>query len=504
MSDSNATADAPFVPDGKRIFVLVAAILASAMGFIDGSVTSIATPAIRASIDASLADAQWVSNAYLLTLSSLLLLGGAAGDRYGLRNVFVAGISVFVVASIGSALAPNPPLLIAARAIQGAGAAFMVPGSLAIIAKAYPKDARGGAIGIWAAASSLTTLLGPVIGGFLLTWLGDWSWRLIFALNLPLGGAAIALLLAQVPADQPESGRRLDVLGAVTVTVALLLISLAFIDSEGGRFWPYLVGGLAVLALFLYWERRSKAPMLPLSLFADKGFSGAQGLTLGLYFGLAAISFYLPMTMIAGWAVSPAVVSLVMLPVGICLSLLSPFAGRMTDRFGPAPVLTFGAVVIGIAFAGLGLTAGLHSAWFAVLPLMVVFGFGLSFVAGPVSTAVMTSVADRDTGTASAINNAVARVAGLFAVAMMGALAAWVFAGAGNLPAGSSFGLAPPQPLPADAETARVAATDRAFATIAYVTAGLAALSAAVAWTTQAHKGKSHGKAGGKADSAAG
>ncbi len=502
MSDSSSN-DVPFVPEGKRIFVLVAAILASAMGFIDGSVTSIATPAIRASIDASLADAQWVSNAYLLTLSSLLLLGGAAGDRFGLRNVFVGGIAVFVVASIGSALAPNPPLLIAARAVQGAGAAFMVPGSLAIIAKAYPRDARGGAIGIWAAASSLTTLLGPVIGGFLLTWLGDWSWRLIFALNLPLGGAAIALLLTQTPADQPESGRRLDVLGAVTVTVALLLISLAFIDSDGGRFWAYLVSGLVVLALFLYWETRSKAPMLPLSLFADKGFSGAQALTLGLYFGLAAISFYLPMTMIAGWAVSPAVVSLVMLPIGICLSLLSPFAGRMTDRFGPGPVLTFGAVVIGIAFAGLGLTAGLHSAWFAVLPLMFVFGFGLSFVAGPVSTAVMTSVADRDTGTASAINNAVARVAGLFAVAMMGALAAWVFAQAGGMPAGTSFGLAPPQPLPPEAEAARVAATDRAFALVAYVTAGLAALSALVAWTTQAHKDRMGGKSGAKAKAGA-
>jgi MFS family permease len=175
----------------------------------------------------------------------------------------------------------------------------------------------------------------------------------------------------------------------------------------------------------------------------------------------------------------------------------------MTDRFGPGPVLTFGAVVIGIAFAGLGLTAGLHSAWFAVLPLMFVFGFGLIFVAGPVSTSVMTSVADRDTGTASAINNAVARVAGLFAVAMMGALAAWVFAQAGSLPAGTSFGLAPPQPLPADAEAARVAATDRAFAIVAYVTAGLAALSAVIAWTTQAHKGKAASKTGDKAKAGA-
>ena len=488
MTDTHA--DSSFVPKAQRIYVLVAAILASAMGFIDGTVTSIATPAIRSGIGASLADAQWVSNAYLLTLSSLLLLGGAASDRFGLRNVFIAGIGVFVVASIGSALAPPPALLIAARAIQGAGAAFMVPGSLAIIAKAYPKEERGGAIGVWASASSLTTLLGPVIGGFVLTWLGDWSWRLIFALNLPLGGVAVFLLLTQTPADKPEAGRRLDIVGAVTVTIALLLISLAFIDSEGGRFWIYLISGLVIMAVFLFWEARSKEPMLPLGLFADRAFSGAQGLTLVLYFGLSAVTFYMPMTMIAGWGVSPATVSIVLLPLGIALTLLSPFAGKMTDRLGPGPVLTFGSLIVGASFLGLGLTAGLHSPWFAVLPLMILFGVGMSFVAGPVSTAVMTSVADRDTGTASAINNAVARVAGLFAVAMMGALAAWVFGQATGMPSGMSFGLTPPQPLRADAEAVREAATDHAFAIIAYVTAGLAVVSAVLAWTTQTHKGK--------------
>jgi MFS family permease len=332
-----------------------------------------------------------VSNAYLLTLSSLLLLGGAASDRFGLRNVFVAGIAVFVVASIGSALAPNPPLLIAARAIQGAGAAFMVPGSLAIIARAYPKEERGGAIGVWAAASSLTTLLGPVIGGFLLTWLGDWSWRLIFGLNLPLGGIAIYLLMTQTPADKPEAGRRLDILGAATATVALLLISLAFIDGASGRFWIYLVSGLVILGVFLFWETRSKEPMLPLSLFADRAFSGAQGLTLVLYFGVSALTFYLPMTLISGWGVSPAIVSIALLPLGIALTLLSPFAGKVTDRLGPGPVLTFGSLIVGAAFLGLGLTVGLHNVWFVVLPLMAVFGIGMSFVAGPGATAVVTS-----------------------------------------------------------------------------------------------------------------
>jgi EmrB/QacA subfamily drug resistance transporter len=487
---TDTTADAPFVPANRRIYVLVAAILASAMGFIDGSVTSIATPAIRHTLNASLGDAQWVSNAYLLTLSSLLLLGGAASDRFGLRNVFAAGIALFVIASIASALAPSAAWLIAARAVQGAGAAFMVPGSLAIIARAYPKDERGGAIGVWAAASSLTTLLGPVIGGFLLTWLGEWSWRLIFGINLLLGGIALALLLMQVPADKPEAGRRLDIGGAATVTIALLLISLAFIDSEGGRFWPYLIGGLVFMGLFLFWETRSKAPMLPLALFKDKAFSGAQGLTFVLYFGLSAIAFYLPMTLISGWKITPAEVAIALLPLGILLTLLSPTAGKVTDRLGPGPVLTFGAVIVAISFLALGLTMPLHNLWFAVLPLMVLWGFGMSFVAGPVSTAVMTSVADRDTGTASAINNAVARVAGLFAVAMMGALAALVFARATSMASGTDFGMVPTAALDPAAESARVAATDAAFAMICYVTAGLAVIAAILAWTTQAHKGK--------------
>ena len=333
--------DTPFVGPKGRIFVLVAAILASAMGFIDGSVTSIATPAMRASLDASLADAQWISNGYLLTMSSLLLLGGAASDRFGLRNVFAAGIGLFVVASVASALAPDAAFLIGARVIQGVGSAFMVPGSLAIIAKAYPKAERGGAIGLWAAASSLTTLLGPVIGGFVITMFGDWSWRLVFAINLPLGGIALALLLLRTPADTPEAGRRLDLFGAAAATIGLFLISLAFIDPDGGRFWPYLLAGLVVMAIFLFWETRAKMPMLPLTLFADRAFSGAQGLTLLVYFGLSAVGFYLPMTMIGGWGATPVEVSLAMTPLGIVLTVLSPFAGQ-ADRQGRAgadPVL---------------------------------------------------------------------------------------------------------------------------------------------------------------------
>lgn len=240
----------------QRRRILVAAIIASSMGFIDGSVISIVAPAIRLSLGAGLADVQWVSNAYLLTLSSLLLLGGATGDRFGLRNVFATGIVVFVLASLASAISGNSAILIAARAVQGIGAAFMVPSSLAIIAEAYPKDQRGGAIGTWAAASSLTILLGPVLGGALLTWLGNDSWRWVFAINLPLGAVALALLFG-TPVRTNAQSKPLDFIGATLASLALLLIAWAFIDASGA-FWLYLVGGLAALAVFLAWEARTR------------------------------------------------------------------------------------------------------------------------------------------------------------------------------------------------------------------------------------------------------
>jgi EmrB/QacA subfamily drug resistance transporter len=483
------TSEASFVAPNQRIYVLAAAILASSMGFIDGSVISIATPAIRANLGASLADAQWVSNGYLLLLSSVLLLGGAAGDRFGVRNVFAGGIILFVVASIGSAIAPNPAVLIAARTVQGLGAAFMVPSSLAIIAKAYPRDERGGAIGIWSSASSFFTIAGPVIGGLVLTTLGDWSWRLVFAVNLPLGITALVLLFWKVPADKPDADRRLDVGGAILGTMALLLLALSLTGESTPLTWRIALGiaGLVLVGVFIWWESRTKAPMVPLGLFKDKAFSGAQGLTFALYFSLAAVTFYLPSTLIAGWGVTPAEVSLVLLPLGIILTILSPIAGRFSDRIGPGPMIAAGAALVALSFLGLGLFVGTHSLWFAVLPLMILFGLGMSLVVSPLSTAVMTSVADRDTGTASGVNNAVARVAGLFAVATMGGLGALIFASSlGGDTGGMSFGA----PRPGGLSPEAVAATDQAFAAIAYVTAALSLLSGAIAWMTLEHKGK--------------
>lgn len=481
-------------PQSRR-FVLVAAILASSMGFIDGSVISIAIPAIRADLGATLADAQWVSNGYLLFLSALILLGGAAGDRFGLRNMFGLGIVVFVAASVVCALAPTPLVLVIARAVQGMGAAFMVPGSLAIIAKAYPREERGRAIGIWAAASSLTTIGGPIIGGFVLTALGDWSWRLVFAINLPLGLVALALLWFRVAPDQPEAGRRLDVVGAFLATLALMLIAYGLTGdgSESVPPMPHTImwcgAGLVLVAVFLVWESRTRAPMLPLRLFANLGFSGANGLTFALYFALGGTMFFLPMTMIAGWGETPATVSLALLPLGIILTALSSFSGKWADRFGAGPLIAAGSLLVAAAFAGLGFTAPLHSVWLAVLPCIALLGLGMGLVVSPLSTAVMTSVDDQDTGVASGVNNAVARVAGLVAVALLGAIVASVFeealGAAAELPI--FFGV-PATGLSGEEEALRLVATDAAFATVAYITAGLSVVSAVVAWLTLERK----------------
>ncbi|TIP45387.1 MAG: MFS transporter, partial [Mesorhizobium sp.] len=298
-SHSPARANGTFCPQMQRKFVLVAAILASALGFIDGSILAIAMPALRADLGASLAEAQWISNAYALTLSALILAGGAAGDRFGLRRAFVTGIALFIAASLACAVAPDPAILIAFRAIQGIGAAIMVPGSLAIIAKAYPKKERGRAIGIWAAASALTTALGPVLGGFVLTTFGNGVWRAIFAINLPLGLISIYLLLAKVPADKPTEKRSLDLGGAALATLAfgLLAYGLTAMNAEGTGLMsgPAIVAGVVLLFVFIFYEFRRRDPMIDLGLFRIHAFAGANLATFFLYFALSANLFYLPM-----------------------------------------------------------------------------------------------------------------------------------------------------------------------------------------------------------------
>lgn len=483
-----------FCPRSRRRLVLIAAILASALGFIDGSVVSIAIPAIRSDIGASLADAQWISNAYALTLSALILVGGSAGDRFGLRRIFIAGIALFILASLVCAAAPDARFLILARAVQGAGAAFMVPASLAIIAKAYPKDERGRAIGIWAASSALTTAFGPVLGGLLLSAFDDSIWRAIFAINLPLGGLAILLLL-KVPPDEATGRRNLDLIGAILAIMAFgslaygLTAPSARAHQTSGSTTIFMAGGLAALVGFIIWEAYQKTPMIDLSLFRIGAFSGANAATFFLYFALSGILFYLPMLLIAGWGVAEATVGVLFLPLSLAIAALSGPVGHLSDRLGPRLPMTVGSMIVAVAFAGLAVAvgSGMHSFWFAVFPSMVVMGLGMALVVSPLSTAVMTSVEDADTGAASGINNAISRVAGLIAVAAMGSLAAYRYAsvlGGEAAIAVPGFG-EPVGGLSPVLEAARLAASDAAFSAIAWAMAGLCMLSAALSCITQ-------------------
>lgn len=483
-----------FCPQRNRRYVLVAAILASALGFIDGSVLSIAMPILRANLGASLVEAQWISNAYALTLSALILAGGAAGDRFGLRRAFVAGITLFIAASIACALAPTAPLLILSRAIQGIGAAVMVPGSLAIIAKAYPKAERGRAIGIWAAASALTTALGPVLGGMVLSSFSDGVWRAIFAINLPLGALAIWLLLAKVPADSPAHPRGLDLGGAglATLSFGAMAYGLTAMSAEGGNgsmmmnAIVFLIGVVA-LAVFVAWERHHREPMIDLKLFRIAAFSGANAATFFLYFALSAVLFYLPMLLIAGWRLSTAEAGFIFLPLSAAIALLSGPVGRWSDRTGARLPITLGSFVVGLALVGLAVVVGVdfRGFWSGIFPLTMLMGFGMALVVSPLSTAIMTSVDDRDTGAASGINNAVARIAGLMAVAALGAVVGLAYAAAGGSASGSEFGVLPQSDIEPAAEAIRTAATGRAFQAVAAISAVMCFMAALTAWLTQ-------------------
>lgn len=462
-------ANPDFCDQGSRRWILAAAILASAMGFIDGSVVAVALPAMRASLGADLAQATWINNAYLLPLSALILVGGAAGDRFGVARVFGAGIALFVLASIAVALAPGPVTMIAARAVKGVAAAAMVPGSLAIIARAYPREERGAAIGVWAAASAVTTAIGPVLGGALLTLGGPEAWRLVFAMNLPLGALALWMLARRVGRDAARGSDPLDWPGALLATLGLGLGAWALTAGGSGPPAALLAAASALaLAAFVLREARAAHPMMPLGLFADRAFAAANLATFLLYFALSAVLFYLPQTVIAGWGRPAAEMSLVFVPFSAAMALLGPVFGRASDRIGPGPFVGSGAGIVALAFAGLALTMPLQSFWGAVLPLMSLMGIGMSAVVSPLSAAVMGAAPDEATGAASGINNAVSRTAGLVAVASMGALAARTFAAAGG--AGEYGG-----------PGAEAAAMNAAFAAIAWTSAVMAAAAAAVA-----------------------
>jgi EmrB/QacA subfamily drug resistance transporter len=409
-----------------RTRVLAATILGSGMAFADGSIVTVAIPRLREALGASLAEMQWVSNGYTLILSAFLLLGGAAGDRFGLRRVYAAGIALFALASLGCAMCSSAWELIAARALQGLGGAMMVPGSLALLSAHFAPAERGRAIGAWAAATSIAAAFGPLFGG----WLIDHApWQTIFLINLPLAALALAIIfygVADLPANE---ARPMDWLGGLLAVVGLGAIALGLTlvgeaDASLSRFAiSACLGGLALLAAFAAWEAHTPEPMMPLRLFGNRQIAGVNALTLLLYFALAGAIFFLPSTLIQadGWSAEKA--GSIFLAFTAMLAILSRLGGSIADRFGVRLPLTVGPAVAATAFVGLGFAVENGGYWNAMIPAMLLLGLGMGITVAPLSTAVMNGAPAGQSGIASAINNSVARVAGLIAVASLGAVA---------------------------------------------------------------------------------
>jgi EmrB/QacA subfamily drug resistance transporter len=396
---------------------VLAAVLGSGMAFIDTTAVNVILPALHRDLGAGMAGLQWTVDAYLLTLSAFLLLGGSLGDLFGQRRMFVIGVVCFCLASALCGVVSSTLTLTLARALQGVGAAILVPGSLAVLRTSIAEEDQGAAIGVWAGLSGVTSAAGPLLGGLLVEHL---SWRAIFFLNLPVGAAALWAALRYLPALPGRGGVRLDVAGALAAALGIGGVTYALIEGPAGGWPPSAVAaavvGVAALLAFIPLERRAD-PMLPLSLFRSRTFTAANLLTLAVYAGLGSAFFLLMLTLQQAIGYSPLEAGAALVPITVLLLVLSPSAGRLSQRFGPRWPLSVGPVVVAAGLL-LFLRVRLHGSYFLdVLPAVLVFAVGLAVTVAPLTGAALQAVEASYAGVASGVNNAVARLASLLGVA---------------------------------------------------------------------------------------
>jgi EmrB/QacA subfamily drug resistance transporter len=413
-------------------WTLLATILASSLVFMDSTALNVALPALQEDLGITGTELLWIINGYALFLSALLLLGGSLGDLYGRNKVFLTGLGMFSISSLICGISQSPLQLILARAFQGIGGALLIPGSLSILSSQFGVENRGRAIGLWSTFSALTAVFGPVLGGWLA---GQGLWRIIFFLNVPLSVVVFISTIARIPESRNPEAQKLDVWGALLVTLGLAGITYGFIESPKQGFGSIniassiIIGFLSLIG-FLIVQRHSSHPMMPLRLFKSRTFSGANLLTLFVYAALGGSMFFLPLNLIQIQGYSELQAGLALLPMIILIAGISPFIGRLSDKMGPRIPLIIGPVITSAGFflfSTYGITTGPDAYWSSFFLSFVLLGMGMGITVAPLTTAVMGAVSEDHAGIASGINNTIARSAGVLAVALLGAMVLYTF-----------------------------------------------------------------------------